>query len=110
VIPILKIDVEGLEFKVLLGAKKLLQSHKVRYIFMEWKKTLVSQNWGGMSSILLDSGYELYKTGTWLGPSDIVTAKYENGTELAAYVNSTHEASSDINVLFRLASSSEKKK
>ncbi|KAL3789528.1 hypothetical protein ACHAW5_007756 [Stephanodiscus triporus] len=106
-IAILKIDVEGLELKVLLGAKKLLRSQKVRYIFMEWKKTLKSQNWEDMCSILLDYGYELFKTGTWLGPSDVVTVKYGSVAELVAYVKSRYEAS-DINVLFRLASSNEK--
>ncbi|KAL3811824.1 hypothetical protein ACHAXA_003549, partial [Cyclostephanos tholiformis] len=86
VIAILKVDVEGLKLKVLLGAKKLLRSHKVRYIFMEWKKTLVSQDWDDMCSILLDSGYELYKTGMWMGPSDVVMAKYADETELAEYM------------------------
>lgn len=105
-IAILKIDVEGLELRVLKGAKQLLRSHKVLYIFMEWKKNLKSQNWEEMCSILLDSGYELFKTGAWLGPSDVVTAKFPNGIELADYVTSTSEEA-DINVLFRLASANE---
>ena len=105
-IAILKIDVEGLELSVLKGAKQLLRSNKVRYIFMEWKKNLKSQNWEEMCSILLDSGYELFKTGAWLGPSDVVTAKFPNGIELADYVRSASEAA-DTNVLFRLASANE---
>jgi FkbM family methyltransferase len=105
-IAILKIDVEGLELSVLKGAKQLLRSHKVHYIFMEWKKNLKSQNWEEMCAILLDSGYELFKTGAWLGPSDVVVAKFPNGTELANYVRSTYKAA-DVNVLFRLASSNE---
>ena len=66
-IAILKIDVEGLEMKVLLGARKLLMSRKVQDIFLEWKRSQVHR-WEEMSEILLQSGYVIYKYWGGVGP------------------------------------------
>ena len=105
-IAILKIDVEGLELKVLSGAQKLLKSHKVQYIFLEWKVNRV-KDWEAMSTILLRSGYVLYKFGAILGPREFVTTKYANGKELAmgiaAIVKEKRGNWENMNVLFRLA-------
>ena len=83
IIAILKIDVEGLELKVLTGAQKLLNSHKIQYIFLEWKMDQV-ERWGAMATILLDAGYVLYKFGGWMGPENFVTDNkmQNNVTEL----------------------------
>ena len=115
-IAILKIDVEGLELKVLSGAQKLLNSHKVQYIFLEWKITEVHR-WEGMATILLNAGYVLYKFGAWLGPGQFVTnnpqyftkemetSMRSNGTDLAKHLASvvTKAKWENANVLFRLA-------
>ena len=107
IIAILKIDVEGLELKVLTGAQKLLNSHKIQYIFLEWKIDQV-ERWGAMATILLDAGYVLYKFGGWMGPENFVTDNkmQNNVTEL---VNNLAQIAVDgkwdgANVLFRLAS------
>lgn len=107
IIAILKIDVEGLELKVLTGAQKLLNSHKIQYIFLEWKMDQV-ERWGAMATILLDAGYVLYKFGGWMGPENFVTDNkmQNNVTEL---VNNLAQIAVDgkwdgANVLFRLAS------
>ena len=115
-IAILKIDVEGLELKVLSGARELLISHKVQYIFLEWKITEVHR-WEGMATILLNAGYVLYKFGAWLGPGQFVTnnpqyftkemetSMRSNGTDLAKHLASvvTKAKWENANVLFRLA-------
>ena len=100
-IAILKIDVEGLEMKVLSGARQLLLSRKVQYIFLEWKRTQI-HNWEEMSDILLQSGYVIYKYGGVNGPNMLVTAKYANGKEVAEGIAAMVKAE-NINVLFRLA-------
>jgi FkbM family methyltransferase len=106
-IAILKIDVEGLELKVLSGARKLLKAHKVQYIFLEWKIDQVN-NWEAMSTILLESGYVLYKFGAGEGPNEVVTTKFLNGKELAMGIESIRKERRNVNwenmnVLFRLA-------
>ena len=78
---ILKIDVEGLELKVLSGAQKLLRSHKIQYIFLEWKISQV-ERWEAMATILLDAGYVLYKFGAWMGPEHFVTNNKLLSTEI----------------------------
>jgi FkbM family methyltransferase len=115
-IAILKIDVEGLELKVLSGAQKLLNSHKVQYIFLEWKITEVHR-WEAMATILLNAGYVLYKFGAWLGPGQFITNNTQyfskemelemrsNGKDLAKHLASvvTKTKWENTNVLFRLA-------
>ena len=103
-IAILKIDVEGLELKVLTGAQELLNSHKVQYIFLEWKITEVHR-WEAMATILLNAGYVLYKIGGHQGPKDVVNTQYANGTELVADIESIAKKRKleNTNVLFRLA-------
>jgi hypothetical protein len=100
-IAILKIDVEGLELEVLSGARKLLMSHKVQYIFLEWKNSQV-HNWEKMSTILLQSGYVMYKFGGGQGPDKLVTIEYANGAELAKGIAAISKVE-NTNVLFRLA-------
>ena len=99
-IAILKIDVEGLEMKVLLGARKLLMSRKVQDIFLEWKRSQVHR-WEEMSEILLQSGYVIYKYGGGGGPNMLVTTKYANGKELAKGIAAISTVE-NTNVLFRL--------
>jgi FkbM family methyltransferase len=103
-IAILKIDVEGLELKVLDGATKLLNSHKVDCIFLEWKITEVDR-WEGMATILLNAGYVLYKIGGHQGPKDVVNRVYESGIELVKDIESIAKKRKweNTNVLFRLA-------
>ena len=108
IIAILKIDVEGLELKVLTGARKLLSSDKIQYIFLEWKVDQV-ERWGAMATILLDAGYVLYKFGGWMGPENFVTTDNKMQNNVTELVNSLAQIAVDgkwdgANVLFRLAS------
>jgi FkbM family methyltransferase len=108
IIAILKIDVEGLELKVITGAQKLLSSHKIQYIFLEWKVDQV-ERWGAMATILLDAGYVLYKFGGWMGPENFVTTDNKMQNNVTELVNNLAQIAVDgkwdgANVLFRLAS------
>mmetsp|Transcript_1402 Transcript_1402/g.2560 ORF Transcript_1402/g.2560 Transcript_1402/m.2560 type:complete len:436 (+) Transcript_1402:179-1486(+) len=102
-IAILKIDVEGLELKVLQGAKKLLKSRLVKNIFLELKSDQVREEWVSMFSILMDdAGYELYKFGDHLGPTTSVMAtQFRDMTELASII--AEKGFLNSNVWFRLS-------
>ena len=82
-IAILKVDVEGLELKVLQGAKELLKTKKIKNIFLELKSDHNPQDLEEMFAILFDSGYELYKFGNYRGPNTAITKNYEDGKDLA---------------------------
>ncbi|KAL7540835.1 hypothetical protein ACHAXR_010415 [Thalassiosira sp. AJA248-18] len=86
-ISILKIDVEGLELKVLQGARELLKSKKVKNIYLELKSDQKVEEWERIFSILIDdSGYKLHKLGDHTGPTDRLTDQYRNGKELASII------------------------
>lgn len=69
-IDILKVDVEGAEMGVFLGAQKLLKSNRVQNIFMEGNVRDVSEKeqFETLIKLFLDSGYHLYKMGGYSGP------------------------------------------
>lgn len=69
-IDILKVDVEGAEMGVFLGAKKLLQSNRVMNIFMEGNVRYKSEisEFESLIKLFLDANYRLYKFGGWSGP------------------------------------------
>jgi len=73
-ISILKVDVEGLEYKVVEGAAKLLQSKLVRHVFCEVSAR--DEEEGRLQlpflEMMVSAGYRLYRTGGWLGPKDRV--------------------------------------
>ena len=101
-IAILKIDVEGLELKVFEGTKELLKSRKVKNIFIEWKnddKADELEEWKGVFSSLIDLGFELFKIGSWGGPEEIVSDKFENGQELIGFLSSRNDVA---NILLHL--------
>lgn len=90
-IAILKIDVEGLELKVLQGAKQLLKTKQIKNIFMELKKSSTKDDdvelWEEMFTILIDdSGYGLYKLGDHTGPTDVIEEEIRNGKEAARFI------------------------
>jgi FkbM family methyltransferase len=69
-IAILKVDVEGHEGHVLLGAEKLLRAKIVQNIFMEvWLDEPETRN-GKVRALelLIEAGYKLNGQGGWLGP------------------------------------------
>ena len=70
IVAILKIDVEGQEYKALAGAKQLLQSHMVQNIFMEVSvRTNEEVETSHMSlQLLLNAGYQLVGQGGFSGP------------------------------------------
>jgi len=69
-IDILKVDVEGAEMGVFMGAKKLLQSQRVQNIFMEGNVRFPSEiiEFETLMELFMDSGYLLYKIGGFSGP------------------------------------------
>jgi FkbM family methyltransferase len=71
VISILKVDVEGLELEVLLGAKRLLQSGRIHNIFFEGnaRNGLEARKFQAIITLLVQSGFDAYKFGSWLGPN-----------------------------------------
>ena len=71
-IAILKIDVEGLEPDVVLGAKELIRSRVVRNIFMELTVTNDSQAEACAQAlaVIVNAKYQLKQTGRSLGPGN----------------------------------------
>jgi FkbM family methyltransferase len=62
---ILKVDVEGHESAVLLGAPQLLHSHLVQHILVEARMDAATRP---ALQLLYDAGYHLYKVGSKSGP------------------------------------------
>jgi len=69
-IDILKVDVEGAEMGVFLGARKLLKSQRVQNIFMEGNVRRPSEiaEFESMVKLFMDSGYHAYMIGGFSGP------------------------------------------
>lgn len=85
-ISILKVDVEGEELGVFLGAKELLRSKRVLNLFMEGggRAPAVQKRFKIVLALLVDSGYKVYKIGGYRGPEyPIDTAP--DGTNLVDY-------------------------
>lgn len=62
-IQLLKIDVQGFEHKVILGAEKLLEQKKIKNIILEfesWVEVEADAAIGTSQKLLLQSGYNLY--------------------------------------------------
>lgn len=71
-IAVFKVDVEGYEYSVIEGMKKLLQSHLIRNIFMEIStrtEAEAASNIPLLKFLSKDCNYKLYKIGGWNGPS-----------------------------------------
>jgi FkbM family methyltransferase len=66
-IALLKIDVEGFDYEVLLGSQKLLRSHLIENVFVELPLNREVEVIQGMFQILMDSGYNLHIFGGWNG-------------------------------------------
>jgi len=71
-IALLKVDVEGLEYKVIEGAQKLLQAKIIRNIFMEVSARTHAERKANEPAIryFLQAGYRLHQTGGGRGPED----------------------------------------
>lgn len=69
-IDILKVDVEGAEVEVFLGAKQLLASKRVQNIFMEGnlRSQREKDDLKRIAKLLVDSGYVLHMIGGYSGP------------------------------------------
>eukprot|EP00797_Seminavis_robusta_P000881 Sro1054_g235990.2 (134) ;mRNA; r:26656-27057 len=69
-IVILKVDVEGLDSSVMLGAQQLLHAHIVQNVFLEVsaRKHLAVPNRKALR-LLCDAGYKLKSYGGWIGPN-----------------------------------------
>lgn len=80
-IDILKVDVEGAEMSVFMGAKKLLKSGRVKNIFMEGNVRSKSEEaeFQYLISLFLDSGYQLYKIGGFSGPQSTMNVPRRDG-------------------------------
>jgi FkbM family methyltransferase len=79
-IDVLKVDVEGAEVEVFSGAKQLLKSNRVQNIFMEGNIRSSSElkDFETLATLLVDSGYVLYKIGGWSGPDETAPAVDHN--------------------------------
>mmetsp|Transcript_1035 Transcript_1035/g.1133 ORF Transcript_1035/g.1133 Transcript_1035/m.1133 type:complete len:411 (-) Transcript_1035:248-1480(-) len=83
-ISFMKLDVEGLELKVIRGCKKLLMSNLIKNIAMEFKgEPEFAHERTEILETLYKAGYELYKHGKWMGPNKLVKKKYTNMTDLS---------------------------
>ena len=73
-IAILKVDVEGLEHEVFQGGHALIQSGKVRNIFMEGNLRTSNQiaNFQDMCRKFAEAGYVVHKLGGSIGPANDV--------------------------------------
>ena len=78
-----KLDVEGYELHVIMGAKKLFKSGLIDLFVMELKEEIEERDKYAMIQVIFNSGYDLYKHGGVLGPTKKVSDKYENYTALA---------------------------
>merc|ERR1711966_362340 len=75
-----KLDVEGYELHVIMGAKKLFKSGLIDLFVMELKEEIEERDKYAMIQVIFNSGYDLYKHGGVLGPTKKVSDKYENYT------------------------------
>lgn len=71
-VDIMKLDVEGFELDVVLGAKTLLKSNRIKNIFMEGDVSVAGDRlkFKKLVGIIADSGYKVFKIGGFSGPTD----------------------------------------
>jgi len=77
-----KLDVEGFEPKIIMGAQKLFKSGIIELFAMEMKSHTPGDT-RMMIKLFFESGYEIYKHGSWLGPKHIVVEKYDKWEDFA---------------------------
>jgi FkbM family methyltransferase len=84
-IPILKIDVEGMEHRVLSGAAKLLRTRAVQNVFLELsvRDPQEALNSNIALSALVNAGYALAGIGNWAGPGQGVPWKADGANLIA---------------------------
>jgi FkbM family methyltransferase len=72
-IAILKVDVEGLENKVIIGAAKLIQARLIHNILMEItvKNDDDKKDLRPVLELIVKAGYKLHKYGGFLGPGNL---------------------------------------
>jgi FkbM family methyltransferase len=80
-IDILKVDVEGAEMGVFIGAQNLLKSQRVQNIFMEGNVRYKSEEaeFQYLISLFLDAGYYLYMNGGFSGPQTTIDIPRRDG-------------------------------
>ena len=104
-IAILKIDVEGLEYSVIEGAKQLLKAHLIRNIFMEVSVRTPEEKESNRPFIdfLRNNGYQLHQTGAWAGPNTVVD--WPNDEKLADKIlgGAEQEQAKQLNLWYKLA-------
>jgi FkbM family methyltransferase len=87
-IDIMKIDVEGFELDVVVGARSFLRSNRVKNIFMEGDVEMLGNRNKFMEVVrmLAASGYIVFKIGGFSGPTDTdVPPMDDNITEALTY-------------------------
>ena len=77
-----KLDVEGFEPRIIKGAQKLFKSGIIELFAMEMKSH-TPEDTRMMIKLFFESGYELYRHGSWKGPKHIVVEKYEKWEDFA---------------------------
>jgi FkbM family methyltransferase len=92
-IAILKIDVEGMEHRVLAGASKLLRSGKVHNVFLELSAKDASDSANSRAALvsMVGAGYALAGIGHWEGPGYRVPWDQGDDKELVSRVLSKAE-------------------
>jgi Methyltransferase FkbM domain len=87
-IAVLKVDVEALEHKVIVGATQLLQSHLVHNVFMEVSARNDNEVENGQLAIqvLIDAGYKLQGYGGFSGPGTSVTWPQDDPSRLVSRI------------------------
>jgi FkbM family methyltransferase len=87
-IAILKVDVETLEHKVILGARRLLRSHLVRNVFMEVSARNADEvaNARRAATVLIKTGYKLRAYGGFSGPGNTALWPQEDADSLVSNI------------------------
>ena len=88
-IAILKIDVEGNEYNVLMGGKELIQSKRVQNIFTEGKVDRGTGNlnkFRRLAKFLMETGYMPHKIGGSMGPNRALE-DFPPPSNLQAYID-----------------------
>jgi FkbM family methyltransferase len=87
-IAILKVDVEALEHKVIVGATNLLQRHLVKNVFMEVSARTDDEVRHGQSAVqvLLEAGYWLQGHGGYAGPGALVRWPQDDPSRLLSLI------------------------
>jgi Methyltransferase FkbM domain len=87
-IAVLKVDVEALEHKVIVGATNLLRSHLVKNVFMEVSVRNHDEVSNGQRAIqvLIDAGYKLQGHGGFSGPGSPVRWPQDDPSRLISHI------------------------